>query len=154
LLVSVRSTLQAFLRRLSGNKTPRAAAADAVVTAGNRTSWRDFHAGVEAMFVAQGYQIAQVAGEAPHREVDLVLRKNRETFLVQCKQWRDAKVAIDACEALYTIMKSRNAPGGFIVTTGRFSRESAAYASACNIRLIDGAALDVALKKVQTRSKV
>jgi restriction system protein len=105
------------------------------------------------MFVAQGYQIAQAAGEAPHRAVDLVLRKNRETFLVQCKQWRDAKVGIDACEALYGIMKSRNALGGFIVTTGRFSRESAAYASSCNIRLIDGTALDGAMKKAQARIK-
>lgn len=149
----MRSALQGLVRRLSGEKTPRAAAQKAAVSATSRTSWREFHVGVEAMFTAQGYQIVQAAGEAPHREVDLVLRKNRETFLVQCKQWRDAKVGVEASEALYAIMKSRNALGGFIVTTGRFSRESTAFASGCNIRLIDGASLDGALKKA-SRSKI
>jgi restriction system protein len=141
------------MRRWRGAKKPRAAAQSAAATASSRTNWRDFHVGVEAMFIAQGYQIVQAAGEAPHREIDIVLRKNRETFLVQCKQWRDAKVGVEALEALYSIMKSRNASGGFIVTTGRFSRESAAFASGCGIRPIDGVALDGALKKVASRSK-
>ena len=103
------------------------------------------------MFTAQGYQVTQPAGDAPHREVDMVLRKNRETFLVQCKQWRDARVGVDAVDALSKIMKSRGALGGFIVTSGRFARDASAYANGCNIRLVDGAALEGALKGAKVK---
>ena len=153
MLASIRSAFDALTRRLTGSSrtAPSSGSQHAAAKAETRTGWREFHTNVEMMFAAQGYVIVQAAGEAPHRDVDIILRKDRETFLVQCKQWRDAKVGVDALQSLFGIMKARGALGGFIVTHGRFSREAVVFASGANIRGIDGPALDAAVKKAASR---
>jgi len=150
LLASARSVADALLRKIRGDAGPRATA-EAAASASGRNTWREFTSQLEEAFRAQGYQIVQTAGEAPHRSVDIVLRKDRESFLVQCKQWHDAKVSADAVQALHGLVQSRSATGAFIVTSGRFSREAVAYAPGCNIRLIDGAALSGLLAKAKGR---
>jgi restriction system protein len=150
LLASVRSVADALLRKVKGNAAPRTGAGTAASGSG-RDAWREFTAQLEEAFRAQGYQVVQAAGEAPHRSVDIVLRKDRESFLVQCKQWHDPKVSADAVQALHGLVQSRSASGAFIVTTGRFSREAVAYAPGCNIRLIDGAALSGLIAKTKGR---
>jgi restriction system protein len=69
------------------------------------------------------------------------LRRDRETFLVLCKHWKEHRVAVEVVQQLHRIMTARGAAGGMVVTSGRFSREAASFASGVNIRLIDGAIL-------------
>ncbi len=73
--------------------------------------------------------------------VDLVLSKGGDRFLVQCKQWKAFKVGVTVVRELYGVMAARGAAGGFVVTSGRFTGEAAAFASGRNIRLIDGPTL-------------
>jgi restriction system protein len=150
LLESARSAVAALLRgfKRSDVRRPPSAAAKA---GDERIAWREFTKGLEEVFQAQAYQIVQSAGEGPNRSVDIVLRKDHETFLVQCKQWRDAKVGVDAIQALHGVMRSRGAAGGMVVTSGRFGREATALATACNVRLIDGETLQALLGKTRHR---
>ena len=48
--------------------------------------WREFEMLVGEAFRLQGYQVVETGGGGADGGVDLVLRKDRETFLVQCKQ--------------------------------------------------------------------
>ena len=57
-------------------------------------SWQEFELLVGEAFRLPGYEVTELGGEGPDGGVDLVLRKDREKFLVQCKQWKALKVGV------------------------------------------------------------
>ncbi len=104
---------------------------------------------VAQAFRQQGFQIVDAAASA---EVDLVLRRDRETLLVLCKHWRSAKVGVDAMQHLHAAVAARGANGGIALTSGRFARAAVAYAGTSNIRLIEGQALQGLLDTARERT--
>jgi restriction system protein len=115
----------------------------------DRAAWREFEALVGEAFRLQGYQILDSARGSADSGGELTLRRERETFLVQCKHWKTAKVGVDAVQAVHRAMTARGASGGFVLTEGRFAREAIAFAPGCNVRLIDGTALRGLLDKAR-----
>lgn len=101
-------------------------------------SWQDFELLVGEAFRLQGYVVTELGGERPDGGVDQVLRKGRENFLVQCKQWRAFKVGVAVVRELYGVMAAKGAAGGFVVTSGSFTEEAIAFASGRNVTLVDG----------------
>ncbi|WP_128000861.1 restriction endonuclease [Piscinibacter defluvii] len=101
-------------------------------------SRREFEGRLAEAFQSQGYQIVPGGTGGP---VDLVLRRDRGTFLVHSRQWQADKVGIEALRDLQAEIRSRAAAGGFVVCQGRFSREAQRFAAGSPLRLIDGAAL-------------
>ena len=122
----------------------------ASVQGSDRAAWREFEALVGEAFRLQGYQVLDSARGGAESGGELTLRRERETFLVQCRHWKEAKVGVDAVHALQRAMAARGASGGFMLTDGRFAREAGAFASGCNIRLIDGLALQGLLEKAKS----
>ena len=57
-------------------------------------NWQEFELLVGEAFRLQGYEVTELGGTGPDGGVDLVLRKGREKFLVQCKQWKAFKVGV------------------------------------------------------------
>ena len=112
-------------------------------------TWREFEILVGEAFRLQGYQVVETGGGGADGGVDLVLRKDRETFVVQCKQWRAYKVGVTVVRELFGVMAARGAAGGFVVTSGRFTREATEFASGRNLRLIEGPALMGLIKQAQ-----
>jgi len=112
-------------------------------------SQEEFEALVARSFAQQGYQVtaAVQSGARPGDGVALVLRKDRQTHLVRCHDWRSARVPVDAVQALHKAMTARGAEGGFALARGRFTREAHAYASSCNVRLIEGPALAALVRR-------
>ncbi len=103
---------------------------------------RQFESAVAEAFRAQGYEPIKVArGEPMARAGELVLRRDRMSYLVDCRHRHAGKVGVDAVQSLQRAMAARGAAGGFMLTGGRFSREAIAFAASCNIRLVDGPAL-------------
>ena len=112
-------------------------------------TWREFEMLVGEAFRLQGYQVVETGGGGADGGVDLVLRKDRETFLVQCKQWRAYKVGVTIVRELFGAMAAQGAAGGFVVTSGRFTREATEFASGRNLKLIEGPALLGLIKQAQ-----
>ena len=112
-------------------------------------TWREFEMLVGEAFRLQGYQVVETGGGGADGGVDLVLRKDRETFVVQCKQWRAYKVGVTVVRELFGVMAARGAAGGFVVTSGRFTREATEFASGRNLRLIEGPALMGLIRQAQ-----
>ena len=101
-------------------------------------SWQKFEILVGEGFRRRGYSVKETGGGGPDGGIDLVLVKDGENFLVQCKQWKAFKVGVSTVRELYGVMAATGAAGGFVVTSGRFTPEATAFANGRNIQLIDG----------------
>lgn len=115
-------------------------------------SWREFEVLVGEGFRLQGYQVVENFEPGPDDGIDLMLRKDGEKYLVQCKQWRAFKVGVPVVRELYGAMAAKGAAGGFVVTSGRFTPEAEAFASGRNLRLLDGPQLHRLLKQARGSS--
>lgn len=67
-------------------------------------------------------------GSGPDGGVDLVLRRNKETYLVQCKQWKAFKVGVQPLREFYGVIAARNAFDGYFVTSGVFTEDAEEFA--------------------------
>ena len=109
-------------------------------------SWREFEMLVGEGFRLQGYLVTENLERGPDEGIDLKLRKDWATYLVQCKQWRAFKVGVPVVRELYGVMAAKGAAGGFGVTSGRFTAKAEAFAEGRNVRLLDGPKLERMLK--------
>jgi len=116
-------------------------ACDASGNALRTLTWREFELLVGEAFRMRGYAVTETGGGGADGGIDLRLEKNRESFLVQCKQWRAYKVSVNVVRKLYGVMAAEGAAGGFVVSSGVFTAEACTFAQGRNIELIDGAAL-------------
>jgi len=105
-------------------------------------TWQEFEILVGEGFRYRGFHVIERGGAAPDGGVDLVLTRGGERFLVQCKQWRARQVGVTIIRELYGVMAAEGAAGGYVVTSGRFTKYAQQFASGRNIELVDGEELD------------
>lgn len=113
-----------------------------VATPGGNTllsiSWHEFELLVGEALRRRGYKVQDNDGSGPDGGIDLVARKDGETYLVQCKQWRSVQVGVPVVRELYGAMAAEGAVGGFVVTSGTFTKQARDFASGRNLQLVDG----------------
>ena len=117
-------------------------------------SWQQFEFMVSEAFRRRGYSVAEKGRGGTIGIFDLVLKKQGETYLVHCKQWRAIKVGMGALHELHEAMAARGAKGGFAVTSGVFTDEARAFAKIRNIELMDGKVLRGLVRKVRQPARV
>ena len=124
----------------------------------NDMSWGDFERLVSEYYRRNGFHVTREGGNGPDGGIDLVLRQGKETYLVQCKQWKAYKVGVQPVREFYGVMSSRGVAGGYFVTSGEYTDDAKAFAQGLNITLIDGRKLremiDVASKTMSAVSSV
>ncbi|HAC34496.1 MAG TPA: restriction endonuclease [Gammaproteobacteria bacterium] len=131
LLAAVVSGVNQVIRRIQFD---RVAATGMRVVAD--LSWADFERMVGEGFRRQGYSVIDTP-QGADGGIDLILHREGEEYLVQCKHWRANSVGVAVVRELHGVMASRGSIGGFVVTSGRFSRPAKTYAEGRNIELID-----------------
>ncbi len=119
----------------------------------NDMSWQQFESLVGEAFRRKGYVVTETGGGGADGGIDLSLKKESETFLVQCKQWKAYKVSVTTVRELYGVMAAEGATGGFVVTSGVFTDEARAFAVGRNIELMDGKALHALIRGVSVPAK-
>jgi restriction system protein len=115
----------------------------------NGMPWQEFEMLVGETFRRKGYTVSETGGGGADGGVDLVLRKDGEKLLVQCKQWKAYKVGVTTIRELYGVMAAAGAAGGFVVTSGVFTQEAKSFAEGRNITLIDGCELKALINEIQ-----
>lgn len=110
-------------------------------------TWQQFERLVGESFRLQGYSVVETGGGGADGGVDLALKRNGETYLVQCKQWRAFRVGVDVVRELYGVMAAKGVSGGFVVTSGYFTEEARSFATGRNVKLIDGSLLRSLIKQ-------
>lgn len=104
-------------------------------------NWRQFELLVGQYFEKQGFSIRQRAQPGPDGGVDVVIFREKEKYLVQCKQWRATQVGVPIVRELMGAIATQGATGGYVVTSGTFTKPALDFAKNTNIHLIDGALL-------------
>ena len=96
---------------------------------------------VGEIFRREGYTIELSAGLNSDDGIDLMLRRDSETTLVQCKHWKSARVTAREVREFYGAMAAGGAPHGIVVTTGIFTPDAVDFANGKGIVLLDGEAV-------------
>lgn len=113
-------------------------------------NWRQFEELVGEAYRRQGYKVIENSQPGPDGGVDLTLKKNDNTFLVQCKHWRARKVGVKIAREMYGVMTARNAAGVMIITSRSFTQEAKDFASGKPIELVNGKRLALMIRDVQS----
>jgi len=123
--------------------------ASASTSALNDMSWQEFELLVGEAFRRKGYAVSENGGGGADGGIDLVLRKDGQKYLAQCKQWRAYKVGVTTVRELYGVMSAEGAAGGFVVTSGVFTQDARDFTEGRNIELIDGSALTAMIGSIR-----
>jgi restriction system protein len=117
-------------------------------------TWQQFEQLTGEAFRRRGFTVTENATLGADGGIDLRLHKDGEKYLVQCKQWRALKVSVGVVRELYGVMAAEGAAGGFVVTSGRFTKEARDFAQGRNVELIDGTVLQQWIQMVGKVSHV
>ena len=117
----------------------------------SKLHWKTFEDILAEIFRRKGYSVKEQLGGGADGGIDLALRKDGKTTLVQCKRWADKAVGAPVVRELYGIMASENADEGILVTTSKFTKECQSFAQGKPIKLIDGETLLPLVRSVQKR---
>ena len=121
----------------SAFRTVKAARLVAGLARGGPVTWREFETLVGEIYRQQGYRVSETP-DGPDGGVDLVLRRDNERLLVQCKHWQAQLVDVRVVRELKGVMAAEGASGGAVVTSGKFTHDATEFARRARIDLIDG----------------
>lgn len=98
--------------------------------------WKQFEELLGEAYRRQGYTVIENSGGGADGGVDLKLKKDGETVLVQCKQWRASRVGVKVVREMFGIMTARKADRVVIVTSVGFTPEAKDFAAGKAIDLV------------------
>ncbi|HAR96894.1 MAG TPA: restriction endonuclease [Deltaproteobacteria bacterium] len=124
------------------------------VAAIEEIGWEDFERLIGEYYRRKGFAVNRGGGDGPDGGVDLVLRKGKERYLVQCKHWKAYKIPVQLVREFYGVMASQGADGGYFVTSGVYTKEASAFAKGLNLELVDGHKLRLMINATRKRAVV
>lgn len=115
-------------------------------------SWRQFELLVGEAFRQQGYAVQEAGLGGADGGIDLMLRKNGDLTLVQCKQWRTQRVDVKVVREMFGLLAHHRACAVKIVAVGAYTADAQRFAAGKPIELISGDALVQLVRSVQTNT--
>ena len=115
-------------------------------------SWCEFEMLVGEAFRRRGYAIQETGLGGPDGGIDLILRKDGKTTLVQCKQWKTQRVDVKVVREMFGLLAHHGAAAVKIVAVGDYTADAQRFAQGKPIELIHGEALLAMVRKGQTPS--
>lgn len=113
------------------------------------SGWRNFERLVGEAFRRQGYVVDENDWNGPDGGIDLVLHKDGQRTLVQCKQWKRQQVGVAIVREMYGLLVHHDADAVKIVSTGNYTEAAEAFTEGKPIELISGEKLLAMIHAVQ-----
>ncbi|MHC1728324.1 MAG: restriction endonuclease [Syntrophobacteraceae bacterium] len=113
-------------------------------------AWREFEQLVGEAYRRLGYSVSETGGGADGG-VDLILKRNGEKLLVQCKQWKLEKIGVKVVRELYGVVTGEGASGGVVICSGTFTQEARDFARGKAMELIEGTTLARMVEEVKKK---
>lgn len=115
-------------------------------------AWKQFEELIAEAYRRKSYSVVENYDIGPDGGIDLVLKKDGNMFLVQCKQWRSYKVDVRVVREMYGVMTAKHAAGVILITSGLFTQEAKNFAIDKPIDLVEGSQVVDLIRSVQTKS--
>ncbi|WP_243042864.1 restriction endonuclease [Dyella sedimenti] len=112
--------------------------------------WKAFELIVGEAFRRQGYAVEETGLGGADGGIDLILRKQGQTVLVQCKQWRTRQVPVMVAREMFGLLVHHKADAIIIVSTGNYTVDAQRFVQGKPIELINGDQLLAMVQAVQT----
>jgi len=96
---------------------------------------------ITGLFRREGYRVELSATAGSEHGLDLTVRRDAETVLVHCKNWKAAQVPASEVQDFHSAVAVAGASRGILVTTGKFTPEARRFAEGKGLELLDGQAL-------------
>ena len=135
-----------FLRQRRQAKLHAEVAAGGDRSALEAISWSDFEVLTAEVFRRKGFAVERRGGNGADGGIDLQMWHGKDKYLVQCKQWKSAKVGVNVVRELFGVMSAEGAVGGFVVASGDFTKDAQKFAEGRSIELVS---TDLMLRLVQ-----
>ena len=116
--------------------------------------WKQFENLLGETYRRQGYKVKETLGGGADGGVDLTLRRNGDTVVVQCKRWKHWRVPVKTVRELYGVMIHNGATGAKLVATTTFTSDAIDFARGKPIELVNAKELVNLLRGVQTSGKI
>jgi restriction system protein len=116
--------------------------------------WKRFEDLLGEAYRRQGYHVEETLGGGADGGVDLVLGRDDNVVLVQCKRWKGKPVPVETVRELYGDLHHRAASAAKLVATTRFTPEAIAFAKGKPIELVDQDDLLELISGVQTSRQI
>lgn len=81
--------------------------------------------------------------------VDLILKKDGQTILVQCKRWNSGNVGAPVIREMAGLLGHHQTDGVKVICAGKFSKDAIEFAKGKPIELVDGEALMALIDGIQ-----
>ena len=104
-------------------------------------SWQAFEHLVANAYQRLGFRVTQTGQGGADGGIDLLLKKDGQKFLVQCKKWNTGNVGAPVVREMFCLMLHHQAAGVKIICAGKFSKDAVEFAKGKPIDLVDGRAL-------------
>ena len=117
-------------------------------------SWKDFEYLVAEAYRRQGYSVQENTGGGADGGIDLVLKKDGRTTLVQCKNWKTQSVGVSTIRELFGVVTAEDASEGIVACSGHFTKDAIAFAEGKPLTLVDGSKLVRLIGDVQKAPKL
>ena len=99
-------------------------------------TWRGFERQLAEVYRQKGYQVEETGGGGLDGGVDLKLRKDGCTTVVQCKHWKTWKVSVKPVRELFGVMAAEGADSAIFIASGSYTSDALKFAEGKPIELI------------------
>jgi restriction system protein len=117
-------------------------------------SWAEFEELVAEAYRREGYEVKRTGDAAGDGGVDVVLKRNGQTTLVQCKHWKTRTVELPVVRDLLGAMADRKADYGLVVSYGAFTCGATTFAKENRITLIGENDLVELIRSAQKKERL
>ena len=128
-------------------QAPGAARIEAVLSAVQAMSWREFSTVVEAAFVRDGFVVKALNLPA----ADFQIAQGVQVALVSCKRWKAANQGIAPLQELAALCAARGVGEAIYISAAGLTGKAQAYATEQRMRVINGAGLAQFLRDLPLR---
>ena len=116
--------------------------------------WKRFEDLLGEAFRRQGFKVEETLGGGADGGIDLLLGRDGNVTVVQCKRRNGAPVGVREVRELYGVLHHRGASAAKLVATTSFTPDAVAFAKGKPIELVDSNALLHLIRNVQTSGKM
>src|SRR6266403_464206 len=144
----------AALSALRSIKTARMLDAQTSLASIRELPWKRFEDLLGEAFRRQGFKVEETLGGGADGGIDLLLGRDGNVTVVQCKRRNGAPVGVREVRELYGVLHHRGANAAKLVATTSFTPDAVAFAKGKPIELVDSIELLQLIRTVQTSGKM